>query len=83
MPKNKSVLLSLISAQAILAGKMGGERNILVVKDFLGEINPTVDSGKLGNEPLNEPNLCILILSFHGVIHEYLTYGRKELTLAF
>lgn len=46
-------------------------------------MNPTVDSGKLGNEHFNESNICILILSFHGVIHEYLTYGREELTLAF
>lgn len=38
---------------------------------------------KLGNEPFKETNVCILILSFDGVIHEYLTCGRKELTLAF
>ena len=36
---------------------------------------------KLGNQLLKEQNMC-LMLSFDGVIHEFLTYGKQELTLA-
>lgn len=72
LPKEESVFLMLISAQGAPVGKMGAER-------YIHGIN--VWGRKLGNEPLKEQNMCTLRLSFDGVIHEFLTYSKKELSL--